>query len=429
MTSAGAMVFDCGMATTPAMFMSTQFGEISACGACMITASHLPFNKNGFKFFTAQSGLEKEDISSILSMADETDSFRPETGSGKVSVIDLVDIYSRFIVELIRDATGTEKPLSGKHIIVDAGNGAGGFFASGVLEKLGAHTSGSQFLEPDGRFPNHIPNPEDEKAMEFLQRAVKKENADLGIIFDTDVDRSAVVDHLGRPVNRNKLIALMAAIVLEEYPGSWIVTDSVTSEGLTNFIASLGGHHHRFKRGYRNVINESIRLNEEGKESHLAIETSGHGALKENYFLDDGAYMVAKILIKLAQLAKSGRNINDLISNVEEPLESAEIRLRISSEDFKQNGQELLDKVPEFVESTDHWQLASPNYEGHRVLCGQEAGNGWFLIRMSLHEPVMPLNIESNSKGGANLILSKILSFMKEFSFIDLNSISFGKQT
>ena len=90
------------------------------------------------------------------------------------------------------------------------------------------------------------------------------------------------------------------AIVLEEHPNSTIVTDSVTSNGLASFIESKGGKHHRFKRGYKNVIDEGIRLNKEGIEVNLAIETSGHGAMKENHFLDDGAYLVVKILTKMA---------------------------------------------------------------------------------------------------------------------------------
>ncbi|KAG2381180.1 uncharacterized protein HKW66_Vig0254970 [Vigna angularis] len=110
-------------------------------------------------------------------------------------------------------------------------------------------------------FPNHIPNPEDKTAMKAITQAVLDNKADLGIIFDTDVDRSAAVDFTGREFNRNRLIALMAAIVLEEHPGTTIVTDSVTSDGLTTFIEKkLGGKHHRFKRGYKNVIDEAIRL-------------------------------------------------------------------------------------------------------------------------------------------------------------------------
>ena len=100
--------------------------------------------------------------------------------------------------------------------------------------------------------------------------------------------------------------AAAAAIVLDEHPGSTIVTDSVTSNGLAEFIKARGGRHHRFKRGYKNVINEGIKLNNKGEECHLAIETSGHGAMKENYFLDDGAYLVVKILIQLARLNPPG---------------------------------------------------------------------------------------------------------------------------
>jgi phosphomannomutase len=204
-----------------------------------------------------------------------------------------------------------------------------------VLEPLGAVTRGSQFLEPDGMFPNHIPNPEDKKAMESITKAVLEQKADLGIIFDTDVDRAAAVDSSGRELNRNRLIALMAAIVLAEHPGTTVVTDSVTSDGLTTFIeGKLGGKHHRFKRGYKNVIDEGIRLNTIGEEAHLAIETSGHGALKENHWLDDGAYLMVKLLIKLAAAKASGEGhgsqvLSDLIGELKEADITTELRFKI----------------------------------------------------------------------------------------------------
>ena len=103
------------------------------------------------------------------------------------------------------------------------------------------------------------------------------------------------------------------------------MTDSITSDGLAQFIKNLGGVHHRFKRGYKNVINESVRLNEEDQESWLAIETSGHGAMKENYFLDDGAYLVSKLLTELAIAKDSGKVITDLITDLQEPAESKNI--------------------------------------------------------------------------------------------------------
>ena len=197
---------------------------------------------------------------------------------------DLLEDYSRVLVDKIIKGVDSkinhDKPLAGMKIIVDAGNGAGGFFAEKVLARLGADTEGSQFLEPDGMFPNHIPNPENREAMKSISQATVNVGADLGIIFDTDVDRAAIVGPDGKSINKNALIALIASILLEEEAGATIVTDSVTSKGLAEFIEKRGGVHHRFKRGYKNVINESVRLNKEGISSPLAIETSGHAALR-----------------------------------------------------------------------------------------------------------------------------------------------------
>lgn len=173
-------------------------------------------------------------------------------------------------------------------IVVNAGNGSGGFFTWDVLEKLGADTTGSLNLEPDGMFANHIPNPEDKVAMSLTRSAVLEQGAHLGIVFDTDVDRSGVVDDKGNTINGDRLIALMAAIVLGEFPGTTIVTDARTSVALTRFITGRGGHHCLYRVGYRNVIDKGVQLNKDGVETHLMMETTGHGALKENHFLDDG---------------------------------------------------------------------------------------------------------------------------------------------
>lgn len=185
-----------------------------------------------------------------------------------------------------------------------------------VLKPLGADTAGSQFLEPDGNFPNHIPNPENPAAMQSVSDAVVRAGADLGVIFDTDVDRAAVVDANGREINRNALIALISAVILKEQPGSTIVTDSVTSDGLAEFIAEKGGVHHRFKRGYKNVIDEARRLCDSGINAPLAIETSGHAALKENYFLDDGAYLVTRIIIEAVKLRREGKTLSSLLAGL-----------------------------------------------------------------------------------------------------------------
>ncbi len=421
----GINVIDCGLASTPAMFMATQSSKIDVHAGVMITASHLPFNRNGLKFFTRQGGLEKNDITEILETASKNQ-FQNQIESGIVSTYDLISEYAQILVQKIRESVNHpnyDKPLEGLKIIVDAGNGSGGFFAHHVLVPLGADIEGSQFLEPDGNFPNHIPNPEDELAMRSVCEAVKKSKADFGIIFDTDVDRSAAVDQNGNPINRNTLIALISAIVLEEHPETSIVTDSITSEGLSWFInEKLGGIHHRFKRGYKNVINEAIKLNNEGKTCWVAIETSGHAALKENFFLDDGAFLVAKILIKLAQLRLKNQQLTDLISTLTAPIESKEYRLSIKNSDFVIYGQKVIDHVIRAVASISGWEAEPVNYEGIRVKCNNRDEQGWFLVRMSLHDPIIPINIESNIIGGVQIIREKLRTAISEFSELDLKS-------
>ncbi len=392
----------------------------------MITASHLPFNRNGFKFFTAEGGLEKGDIKQILEYAAGQD----VTGldAGTLVSGEFMDTYAQILADKIRAATGEEKPLDGFRIVVDAGNGAGGFYVDKVLKPLGANTEGSRYLDPDGSFPNHIPNPEDKKAMEAITESVNLAKADLGIIFDTDVDRAGAVLSDGSELNRNRIIAMLSAILLREYPGTTIVTDSITSTGLAKFIEEKGGIHHRFKRGYRNVINESIRLNGLGQDSQLAIETSGHGALKENYFLDDGAYLVTKLLIELARGKKEGYTLESLIATLEEPAESVEFRMNILLDDFKPYGQQVIDDLTAYAECQPGWRLAPSNFEGVRVNLDEAHGNGWFLLRLSLHDPLLPLNIESNTVGGAKKIACELASFIAGYDKLDAEKlISFTK--
>ncbi|KAL1195475.1 hypothetical protein V5N11_030747 [Cardamine amara subsp. amara] len=441
----GLDVVQFGLASTPAMFNSTLTEDESflcpADGAIMITASHLPYNRNGFKFFTSDGGLGKVDIKNILERAadiyknvSDENLRKSQREISSIKKVDYMSVYTSGLVKAVRRAAGDlEKPLEGFHIVVDAGNGAGGFFAAKVLEPLGAITSGSQFLDPDGMFPNHIPNPEDKSAMEAITKAVLDNKADLGIIFDTDVDRSAAVDSTGREFNRNRLIALLSAIVLEEHPGTTIVTDSVTSDGLTSFIEKkLGGKHHRFKRGYKNVIDEAIRLNSIGEESHLAIETSGHGALKENHWLDDGAYLMVKILNKLAVARAAGKGsgskvLTDLVEGLEEPRVALELRLKIDKNhpdlegrDFREYGEKVLQHVTNSIETNPSLKRAPVNYEGIRV----SGFGGWFLLRLSLHDPVLPLNIEAQSEDDAVKLGLVVASAVKEFNALDTSALS-----
>ncbi len=414
--SCGGNVVLTGLSSTPSMFMLLQDG-FGADASIMITASHLPYQKNGLKFFLKEGGLEGEEVKQVLLLASA--GVFP-VGRGEITKKSYLKQYAANLVEKVRRACGEEQPLKGKRILVDAGNGAGGFYAEDVLKPLGADTTGSQFLDPDGSFPNHIPNPENAAAMQSVCDAVRKNRADFGVIFDTDVDRAGAVAPDGREINRNRLIALISAILLEERKGAYIVTDSVTSDGLTEFIKARGGVHHRFKRGYKNVINESKRLNAAGVDSPLAIETSGHAALRENYFLDDGAYLVTRILISLADCAKRGKNLLDLIADLPMPAEAAEFRLHFTPGcDFRTLGARLIEELKERVPETEGLSLAPNNYEGVRINFDREHGDGWALVRMSLHEPILPVNAESNVAGGNRVIVAKLYELLKDVSFLD----------
>lgn len=414
LTAEGIECTNFEMASTPCMFMSTVLGDKPYDGSIMITASHLPKQRNGMKFFTREGGLEKADIKSLIEIADSVDGIVPVNVNAKSE--SFIDTYAAHLCDVIKKGVGKDKPLEGMHIVVDAGNGAGGFFESKVLKPLGANTSGSQFLEPDGSFPNHIPNPENADAAKAIVKATLDNKADLGIIFDTDVDRAGAVLSDGTELTRNALIAMMGAILLKEHPGCEIVTDSITSTGLANFIEAHGGVHRRFKRGYKNVINEAIRLNKEGTDCELAMETSGHGALKENYFLDDGAYLMVKLLIELGK----GHDLKQMISDLAEPEEAVEIRFTIDADDVAAAQDAALKALDEAVPKTEGWSLAPNNFEGIRVNADDAHGKGWLLLRKSLHDPILPLNIESDEVGGCKKIAETLYETLKDVKGVNV---------
>ena len=420
--NAGVSVIDCGLASTPAMFMTTV--DLKADAAIQITASHHPFDRNGLKFFTPEGGLDSSDITEIVKLADNGEEIICNR-AGVTMLYDYMSKYAARLRKMICDAAGKseeEKPLKGYKIVVDAGNGAGGFYATEVLEKLGADITGSQFLEPDGMFPNHIPNPENKQAMESICEAVKKNHADIGIIFDTDVDRAGCVENNGEEINRNRLVALASYIALEGHDGGVIVTDSVTSDGLKEYIESIGGEHYRFKRGYRNVINKQIELNKAGKFCPLAMETSGHAAFKENYYLDDGAYLMTKIVILLAR-DKSGEAIKSILAPLKQPVEAKELRFSIKCDDFRAYGERIIEELEKYYSGKDGWTIADDNREGMRISADKDNGNGWLLLRLSVHDPVMPFNMESNEKGGVKKIAVSFYEFIKQFDKLDISPI------
>lgn len=412
----GCTVLNCNLASTPAMFMTTV--DLNTDGAVQITASHHPFDRNGLKFFTKQGGLESRELGEVIEIADKGGFTQKEKGT--VSNVDYMSTYSAGLRKMICESIGkseTEKPLSGYHIVVDAGNGVGGFYARDVLAPLGADITGSRYLEPDGMFPNHIPNPEDKTAMQSITDAVIESKADFGIIFDTDVDRAGCVDSTGKEINRNRLIALASIIAADGKKNCTIVTDSVTSDGIKEFIEKdLSCQHYRYRRGYKNVINKAIELCNQGIDCPLAIETSGHAALRENYFLDDGAYLITKIIIELGR----GRDLNKTLKTLKMPKEERECRLNITEANFKTYGLKVIDELEAFVlKDADIYTVADDNREGIRV----STPYGWFLLRLSVHDPAMPLNLESNEVGGVEKMVALIKPFFERYSGLDISAL------
>ncbi|KAL4637825.1 hypothetical protein ACB092_03G104500 [Castanea dentata] len=346
--------------------------------------------------------------------------------------VDFMSNYAKHLRDIIKERINHplhyDTPLQGFKDNCKWWDGSGGFFTWDVLDKLGADTFGSLHLNPDGMFRNHIPNPEDKITVALTRDAVLQNTADLGILFDTDVDLSGVVDNKGNPINGDKLIALMSAIVLREHPETTIVTDARTSMALTRFIVNRGGHHRLYRVNYRNVIDKGVHLNENGIEAHLMMETSGHGALKENHFLDDGAYMVVKIIIEMVQmkLAGSDDGIGSLIKDLEEPFESVELRMNIISEprEAKAKGVQAIETFRTYIEEGqlkgweskscgDCWVSAGCLVDSNdtpaaidayifrvKVSDEEHGEHGWVHIRQSIHNPNLAVNMQSVVPGG-----------------------------
>ena len=411
---AGQDIIDCGLFSTPAAYTVTQLPSVMADGSIMITASHHPKEINGLKFSTADGGVNSAELDEIISLAEAGESIGGEAHSTVVRR-ECLRLYSNMLADVIRKGTGLYLPLKNMKIAVDAGHGAGGFFATNVLAPLGADVSCSQFLTPDGNFPAHSPNPENKEAMDSLRTRVLSTGADLGVIFDADVDRCAIVAHDGTEINRCSLIALASAVVLSETPGATIVTDSVTTEGLRAFIESKGGVQLRFKRGYRNVIDEAKRLNDMGIDAPLAIESSGHAAFREHYFLDDGAYFITKILVVMSALRRKKQNLTDLIADLHKPLEEADIRLKFTDDGWRGTAEKIVSRLTALSERL--LTVSNDNYEGVRAYLNN--ADGYFIVRTSVHDPVLPIYIEADKRGGTLKIAKFLYSFLSGFRGLD----------
>lgn len=420
LVSSGVRVLDCGLSSTPAIFSTTQ--TLGTDGAIEITAGHHPADRNGFKLFTALGTIDSDDAAEILSAAAQGK--RCEKADGSAEKTDFMSEYVKGLREGICHEAGvsdSDKPLDGLKIVVDASNGIGGFYAD-MLADLGADVSCSINLEPDGAFPNHAPDPESDLAIASVSDAVINSSADFGLCFNADADRVVLIDSDGVVLSGNRLIALVSTVVLENSVGSAVVTDSVTSRGVKAFIEDLGGKQYRFKTGYKNVISEAIRLDGEGVSIGVAIDSMGHAAFKENLFYDDGTYLASKIIAKIASLKHQGKTIFDAVSELETPLDAKEFRIGIGVDEYDIYGELVVEGVERWCEAmaeADGYEIDKENLDGVRV----GVAGGWFMVKMSAHEPTLLFKVESDQKGGVKKILEKIAPFFFNCRFLDCQAL------
>lgn len=416
-----------GISTTPAC---AAFVALHNCHASvMVTASHLPADRNGFKIFYRSTGGMTlpvlQDLGAragtVLNQWFSTGILPPASGGAEVQCsqhVSYMPAYAESLKQAVIQSVGREiNPLEGLKIVFNPGNGAGGFFYD-VLKELGADVSGSIYLEPDGTFPNGVPNPEYEPMLASTIRACEASGADLGIMLDTDADRCGFVtrgkEGVYEPLNRNRLIALLGVMFAESSPGCAFVTDSVTSEGLSTFLEGLGLTHVRYIKGYMNVISKAKELTDSGVlNAEVAIETSGHCAMKENSYLDDGTYTAVKVVSLLAkqrEAQKGNSLLLDLISSMAEMDEISELRMSVFNKSLE-TMREVFDLCALVMEdrsvmSNNSWEIDTENLEGIRIRTGN---NQFLMLRKSLHDPIISLQIEARSKDEARATIVKPL--------------------
>jgi phosphomannomutase len=365
-TDAGADAVRIGMACTPMLYFAV--GHLKAGAGIMVTASHNPSEYNGFKFCreeaipvaydTGLSQIEK------LVQKDQTD-FPGEKGE-----VSDVDIGPDYRAHLLKFADGI-KPLT---VVIDAGNGVMGAFLPALFEKLPCEVI-KLYFEPDGTFPNHEANPLKKENMADLIEKVKETDADLGIAFDGDGDRSMYCDEQGEIVPCDLLTALLGAEMLEREAGAAIVYDLRSSWVVREEIERLGGTAVESRVGH-SYIKATMRE----KNSIFAGELSGHFYFRDIYTTDNAEMAAIQILSKIS---RAERPFSELIAPLRKYYATGEINFEVADKEAK------LDALRSRYSDADLKEL-----DGLTV----EYPDWWCNVRPSNTEPVLRLNLEARSE-------------------------------
>ena len=373
-TGEGLGVVAIGLASTDMLYYAS--GSLGLPGA-MFTASHNPAQYNGIKLCLAgakpvgqDSGLAeiRAAAQAILDGAAEPAAER----GGPVERRDLLPDYARYLRTLV--ALDGIRPLK---VVVDAGNGMGGFtvpavLGDEVLDRLPL-TIVPLYFTLDGSFPNHEANPLEPANLRDLQHAVRAEGADLGLAFDGDADRCFVVDERGEPVTPSAITALVAARELAKHPGDTVIHNLITSSAVPEIIKENGGTPVRSRVGHSFIKAEMARTN-----AVFGGEHSAHYYFREFWFADTG--MLAAMHV-LAALGGQEKPLSELARDYERYVASGEINSTVRDQAAKQR--EVRSAYPEAsVDELDGLTLTFPD-------------GAWVNLRASNTEPLLRLNVEA----------------------------------
>jgi phosphomannomutase/phosphoglucomutase len=379
----GMEVVHVGMVPTPLLYFSLHHLDVG--GGVQITGSHNPPEFNGFKVCLGSASVHGEGIQEIRHIC-ESGRFRK--GSGKRDSAEVKRPYVEYIAGNISRGAVRRKA------VVDAGNGAGGKIAHELYERLGFEIL-PLFCEPDGRFPNHHPDPTIPENLSDLIATVGASSADLGIGFDGDADRIGVVDHEGEVIWGDQLMILFSRDLLTRHPGAKIIGEVKCSQVLYDDIEKHGGKPIMWKAGHSLI---KSKMKEEG--ALLAGEMSGHLFFGERYFgYDDAIYAGARLL---EILSKTEKSLKDLLSDVPRMVNTPEIRLDCPEE----RKSAVVNALAEAFKK-DHDVI---DVDGARVLFD----GGWGLIRASNTQPVLVLRFEAQKQETLDKIRELFMAKLRE---------------
>lgn len=380
--SGGARVVFLGLVTTPISYFS-MFALDNPAGGIMITGSHNPPDYNGFKISVGKTTIYGEEIQNLRKIMEKGEFVE---GQGAYTTFNLFDDYvARYKQEF---------KLPPLKVVVDCGNGAAGCIARRLYEAVGLKPI-MLFEEPDGRFPNHHPDPTVEKNLTDLKKAVKEHGAVMGIGFDGDADRVGIVDGDGNFVPGDEMMVMISRGILNENPGAKIIGDVKCSDRMYDDIRKRGGHPIMWKTGHSLV---KTKIKEE--KAPFGGELSGHVFFADrNYGYDDALYAGLRII---ESVAKAG-SVKELLKDFPHAYNTPELRID-TTEDKKRS---IVKKLQEtYSKDTDRYKVNQ--IDGVRI----SYKDGWALARASNTQPVLVLRFESSTQEGLDRIRNEIESIV-----------------